>query len=515
MAKFKCLQLSILVLIFASQTQADYWAQCQNSQKKKCIETSPANKEIPAVYKILGNGKNPTVETLSVKNNEFSKEISSLESGEEIKTSETLNIEVDPSIKFQEIWGFGGSITDSCLANLEKMSPSDRKKLMQDIFSRQSGAGFSYLRVPLGANDFSNGDYSLNDTANNKPDPQMKHFDKSKLSKMVSFIKEAKAINPSIKILVSPWTPPAWMKDTKKLRGGQLLEKYHAAYAKYLAKSVETFQENGIQINHMTILNEPLIGYAKTSWEFPQAYMSTEQQKKFLTKNIVPLMKKKNFPRILAHDHNWDNSAEAEKLVNDPRIKPALAGVAMHCYGGDENAEKEVIANYSSSNVMNTECTASFSPDDQGANSSEIKQSQFSWWLRTQSLDSLRAGSSGGLGWNLCLDETGGPQNNGCKDCRGLVTIDQKNHQKVIFNPEFQALAFSSRALQNGAHRIHSNSGEKKDFTNVAFKNPDGKIVVLLHNNQSTKQIVSLKIRPCSNTIQIEMPPQSASSVYF
>jgi glucosylceramidase len=377
---------------------------------------------------------------------------------------------------------------------------------MKSVFSRESGAGFSYLRVPLGANDFSNGNYSLDDTKGNKPDPNFNDFQKKILTKEMEFIKIAKKINPDLKILITPWTPPAWMKDTKKLNGGQLKIEYQRDYANYLGKSIQSFQDEGIKVDHMTILNEPLIGWAATNWSFPQAYMSTAQQKDFLINNLLPISKNfKNFPKILIHDHNWDNAGESIAMAKEPKLKSMIGGIALHCYGGEYNDQRKVLADFRPLNGINTECSSLISKN--------AEAESFDWWLKTQSLDSLRAGSSGGLGWNLCLDETGGPKNNGCQDCRGLVTIDQKNSKKITYNPEFEALAFSSRALRSGSVRIQSNDTSLSEVTNVAFKNPDGKIVVLLRNSSAKNVKLYLKIFPCKNNLQVEVPAHSAASL--
>lgn len=503
----------LALMVFNSPTAlAGYWQSCQQQNSQKCaacsLQQSSAQELLKFSQLIHSEAQAPLIESVTFKNNELQKHSESLSETKTQKNFQTVALELDPSVKHQEIWGFGASITDACLANLDTMKPNERKILMEQLFAKNPGANFSYLRVPLGANDFSIGNYSLNDTPKNQPDPQLKKFNKEPLQKYIRFLKEAKALNPDLKILVSPWSPPAWMKDSAHLSGGQLKPEHHESYARYLEKSVQAFQDEGLKVDHLTILNEPLVVFAKKNWDFPQSYMSVKQQKEFLSEHMAPVaFKNKNFPKILVHDHNWGDAVKTEKILKDPKIKPMIAGVAMHCYEGDFTDQEEALSHLQPVNTFNSECSSSYLEKD--------KAGSFNWWLTNHSLDSLRAGSSGALGWNLCLDQNGGPQNNGCKDCQGLVTIDQKNKQKVIYNPEFEALAFASRALQNGAVRIQSNNTLMSGVTNVAFKNPDGKITVLFHNTSSKKVSFAVKVKPCQNTLQVEVPENSATSVIF
>lgn len=420
------------------------------------------------------------------------------------KNSQVLKLKSNKS--YQEIWGFGASITESCLVNLNKLVPDARHKLMQSLFQKQRGAGFNYIRVPLGANDFSIGDYTLNDTVNNTSDPELKKFNSTKLQPFINFVKEAQQYNPDIKVMLSPWTPPAWMKDSQNLRGGQIKRKYYSSFAKYLSKSVKVFEEQGLKATHISLLNEPLIGDAKVSWYFPQAYMSPEDQHYFISNYLVAEMNKNaNFPKLLLHDHNWDNSLAIKPIAEDVKLRPYVAGMAYHCYGGDFNTQSQVLKeDFAYLPGFNTECSSTHSQNN-GIES-------FQWWLKNQSLDSLRMGSSGALGWNFCLNEEGGPRNDGCKDCRGLVTIDTKQNNSIKYNAEYYALSVASRYLEAGARRIDiTNDTHGTDKVSyVAFINPNGQYVILLRNESQAEQIVSI-FSPKQNKYIVTKVPVGAA----
>lgn len=397
-----------------------------------------------------------------------------------------ITISIDPATTHQEMVGFGGSITEACLENLKRLSPPDKESFFKTLFDRKKGAGFGYLRVPIGANDFSKGDYTLNDTPKNKPDPQLKMYDPQRLQAFIEFIQEAKKYNPDIKVIMSPWTAPAWMKDTKVLKGGQIKKKYFEAYSKYLVKTLQAFESQGVNIHQLTIMNEPLIGEAKEKWEFPQSYMSPEDQGDFIKYKLSPKLKGKE-TKILLHDHNWDNFPAAKPVLTKNKNNPAVQGVAYHCYGGSLSDIQKNIQSHPGLSAFNTECTSTFNQS--------TDQDTFNWWQNTQSLDAIKAGISGSLGWNLCLDEKGGPQNNGCKNCRGLVTIDSKSGAMTL-NPEFKALAATSKILQSGSIRIESRESHP-EATSLAFKNPDGSLSLVLKNKSNSAQAYNVNVDAC------------------
>lgn len=399
----------------------------------------------------------------------------------------TADIRIDTGKTYQKMYGFGASITESCLENMKRLPAAGRKEFFTRVFSQEKGAGFSYLRIPIGSNDFSIGDYTLNDSADGQPDPQLKLFNSEKLQPFIDFVKESKTYNPNIKIIISPWTPPAWMKDTQKLRGGQLKKEYFEAYAEYLKRTIATFEDQGLQVAQLTILNEPLIGDAQTKWFFPQAYMTTTDQMDFIQKYLTPKLKDGN-TKVLLHDHNWDNANDVLEKWESNKHNPKIEGMAYHCYGGNFGTLEKNLNQTPGVPSFNTECTSTF----KGAG---LDRDTYFWWLQSQSLDAVKAGISGSLGWNLCLDEKGGPVNDGCKDCRGLVTIDSKT-AKIKINPEFQALETTSRVTDAGSVRIDSTESDPESKS-VAFKNPDGTLSMVLVNRSKQKRSFKIHIDDC------------------
>ncbi|MGZ3746170.1 MAG: glycoside hydrolase family 30 protein [Pseudobdellovibrionaceae bacterium] len=493
--------LSVPVLFWLSHIHAS--TICKSKKDDVSFCGYPQEYQLQNYKNILGETAKsiPPEETLTLVDSKGISTRKYAESAIETSAQDRIVIKVDSNITYQTIYGFGASITESCLENLKRLSPAEKEKFFKDIFDRKKGAGFSYLRVPIGANDFSVGDYTLNDTPGNRPDPQLKLYNPQKLQSFIQFIQEAKKYNPDIKILMSPWTAPAWMKDTHSLKGGQIEKKYHEAYSRYLLKTIDEFESKGVTIQQMTFLNEPLLGWAKENWEFPQTYMSPQDQESFIKRNLSPKLKGKT-TKLLIHDHNWDNVTAVENIIDKNKKNPTVQGIAYHCYGGNFSTIKKNIERHPDVPAFNTECTSSF---DSGSD-----QDTFNWWQTTQSLDALKAGISGSLGWNLCLDEKGGPQNNGCDNCRGMVTIDSKT-KEMSFNPEFKALALTSKVLDPGSIRIDSKESNPH-ATSVAFKNPDGSLSLLLKNKSPTSQAYSVNIDDCAPK-QYSLPAGATLSV--
>lgn len=423
----------------------------------------------------------------------------------------TLTIEVDAEERHQTMWGYGAALTDGCIANLDRLTAPERSKLLDEIFDQDQGAGFNYLRVPIGANDFSSSEYTFDDRPANAPDPDLEHFDFSREAEAISYLKAVKRINPELQLMASPWSAPAWMKSTGVLDGGVLLPEYYASYAAYLVKALEAFAAAGVPIDNFSALNEPLIGSAATHWGYPQMYMSETEMDKFLTGYLDPLLDRERQAgrlsvKLLLHDHNWNNASYVGGLLDDPTIASETAGVAFHCYRGTPADMFSAMASHPGVPIFNTECTNMLAA---GENNGD-----FEWWLANESLDVTRGGAVGALGWNLCLDDHGGPQNpGGCAGCRGMVTIHQDH--SVTFNEEFEALAQVSRFVRRGAVRIGSTDSSVQGVVNSAFENPDGQIALIMRNSESAPLSVQVNDRDHGFSTQVLLPAGGAAGLVW
>lgn len=409
----------------------------------------------------------------------------------EKSTNESL-IDIKPRERHQKMWGYGASLTESCMFNLDRMDREDRANLMERFFRPETGAGFSFIRIPLGATDFSLNDFSLDDTPNNEPDPDLEYFTFKRTALSIPTLKEAKRINPDMQFLVSPWTAPPWMKNPMRFAGGRLNPIYYDAYARYLIRSLKEFEERGVSIDYLTIVNEPYITFQV--WRYPQMQMDTAEQVAFIRDYFAPLLLQEQKAgtlktKILLLDHNWDDAVDVGQILSDPTIYSVTGGVAFHCYSGNENQITEYMAGFPEVPVFVSECSGLI-------NDSQLLD--FTFWSSHFAIDAMTLGLTGALGWNLCLDETGGPKNNGCPNCRGLVTIDQETN--VTVSPEMHALEQTSRYVRRDAVRIGSSNIADLNIRNAAFENPDGSVVLALRNDNFQPREVTVRNDECEQS---------------
>ena len=174
----------------------------------------------------------------------------------------SYSITLKPAEKFQTIYGFGAAITGSTCYNLMQMSPADRKAFLTETFSETEGFGQNFVRISIGCSDFSLSEYTLCDTKG------IEHFalTKEETQYVIPILKEILAINPKVQIIGSPWTPPRWMKVNNltdlqphnQWTSGQLNPAHYQDYALYFAKWLQAMKDNGLNVNAITIQNEPL-----------------------------------------------------------------------------------------------------------------------------------------------------------------------------------------------------------------------------------------------------------------
>ena len=404
----------------------------------------------------------------------------------------------DPDKKFQTMEGFGGNFTEACAINLMRLPKQQRREVLEKVFSKTKGAGFDLMRLPLGASDFTDrvkGSYSYSDTPGNVPDPEFKHFNMKRDEKTFALLREAQEINPNLKIMVSPWSAPAWMKTSKELHGGKLAPEHYQDYANYFVKVIQEYQKRGLNIQSLTMQNEPFYQTAA----YPSMEVSTEEQAAFIRDYLGPTMAKHNLQKMLfVHDHNWSGSEGVNDLLADKDVKKYAAGVAYHCYGGQRWGMWDTYNSHPDMRVLQTECT--------GTTESKHARHDLNWWLENQSVAPMEMGVIGSLGWNLCLDDKSGPvlgEDNPkfgyatCKNCRGLLTTDFSKKKAVVsYNPEFHALAQVSKFIVPGARRIDT-KGTVEGIYVTGFQNPDQSMVVVGHNSTQSPQKIRVRGPNC------------------
>ncbi|TBU27192.1 glycoside hydrolase [Dichomitus squalens] len=351
------------------------------------------------------------------------------------------DIDITDASTFQSVWGFGASLTDSSALILNNLKASNADSssywsLLEYLFDPTDGAnsaGFSYLRIPLGASDFSAGLYSFDDTSG---DTSLSGFNINRApSYLFSVLNDIRSINNVLRIHILPWSPPGWMKDSGTMNGGNFLSNYTTVYANYLLKSLQGFQSKGISVYAISIQNEP----ENSNPTYPTCKVSASQEAQ-IGIALRSLMDSNGFSgvKIIGYEHNWNDAAGYPiTLMQD--APNAFAGVSFHCYSGSVDQQDTFHSAYPTKEIYFTECSGTQGTDWW----SDIK-----WYMQNLFVGGITHNSHNGLMWNLALDGNGSPMlpgTNSCgTPCRPVVTVNSDGSWSV--NQEFYSMAQAAKA---------------------------------------------------------------------
>jgi len=398
-------------------------------------------------------------------------------------------IAVDTTQTYQIIDGFGNCLTGGSAILLNRMNQTDRTALLKELFATDgSNIGISYLRISIGASDLSDRVFSYDDLPSGQTDPDMQRFSLTpERADLIPVLKEILTINPSIKIMGSPWSAPTWMKTNNASIGGSLKKEYFDAYAKYFVKYIQGMKSEGISIDAITIQNEPL--YAGNN---PSMYMSPEDQALFIKQNLGPAFDFASIDtKIIVYDHNCDQPGYALAILRDSEAARYVDGSAFHLYGGTIDALSTVHNEFPNKSLYFTE---------QWVGAPGNLAADLKWHVETLIIGATRNWSRNVLEWNLASDPDYDPHTEGgCSQCLGTVTI---NGNVVTRNPAYYILAHSAKFVRPGSVRIGSNL--PVNLPNVAFKTPEGKKVLIVMNTSSAMQNFNLKFKGKSVSLTLD-----------
>ena len=388
-------------------------------------------------------------------------------------------IQVDDSQTVQTIEGFGYTLTGGSAQVISSLNASMKAQLLQELFGNaDNGIGVNYLRISLGASDLNATTFSYDDMPVGQTDISLSNFsltpDKDYL---IPLLKEILLINPNIRIMACPWSPPVWMKDNNSTIGGSLKPIYYDVYAKYFVKYIQAMKAEGITIDAITPQNEPL-----NPANNPSLLMLATDQAIFIKNNLGPAFQASNInTKIIIYDHNCDRADYPISILNDAAAKQYIAGSAFHLYGGSISALSSVHSAHPDKGLYFTEQWTSSTGDFGG----DLK-----WHVKNVLIGSMLNWSKVALEWNLANDASYGPHTaGGCTQCKGAITVNSPS--SYTKNVAFYIIAHASKFVPTGSMRIASNvSG---NLNNVAFKTAAGKIVLIVENDGSAQEQFKIK----------------------
>lgn len=403
-------------------------------------------------------------------------------------------IVVDPRQEYQDIDGFGFALTGGSAQHIINMSADHRACLLHELFDPTEGIGISTIRLTLGASDLNSFVFSYDDMPKGKEDFSLSNFSLAQdLVDVIPVMKEILKINANIHIISSPWSAPAWMKTNGDSHGGTLRKECYEVYADYFVKYVEEMAKHGIKIDAITIQNESL-----NSGNTPSMPWNPDEQAKFVSDFLGPKFEKAGLnTQIIIFDHNCDRSDFPLTILNDSQAAKYVAGSAFHHYRGDLSAMSYVHEVRPDKNIYFTEQMTIERPDSESIDIASAANRLI--------IDVTRNWSRDVILWNLAANSLNEPHtdNGGCTMCQGAVTIDDDSVKRNI---AYYVIAHASKCVRPGSKRIFSTAPWERSFAlcedeqhpsvfrmnvversdvmpNVAFKTPQGKIVLIVANN--------------------------------
>ena len=410
-------------------------------------------------------------------------EMDGLQFGETYSTTSTIT--VNSSETYQEIDGFGFTLTEGSAEVIMSLTSEKQEELLQDLFNPETGIGVSVIRLGIGATDLSSYVYSYND---NDGDTDMSEFslEGPDTQYTIPVLLKALAINPDIKVMATPWSAPEWMK----FDNNYLNNDYYSAYALYFVKYLQAMQAYGIDIWAVTPQNEPL-----NTTNNPSMGMTQEDQYTFVNNYLGPQLESAGFGdvKIICYDHNCDNT-EFPIYVSQSSY---VDGSAFHLYAGDISAMTDVY-HRTGKGVYFTEQYTGVGGDFQG---------DFSWHLRNVVIGGSNNWAKTILEWNLANNSSMGPHTEGgCDTCLGAITVE--NSTSYTKNVAYYIIAQASKFVKPGAVRLGCSS---TSLPATAFKNTDGSYVVICHN-ENTDYTHTTTITIDGQSFSYEIPAGSAAT---
>ncbi|MBO3748865.1 ricin-type beta-trefoil lectin domain protein [Streptosporangiaceae bacterium NEAU-GS5] len=388
-------------------------------------------------------------------------------------------ITVNENVTYQPFEGAGASFTDTAawlMNSSGALSASTRNTVMQKLFDPVNGIGVSFLRNPMGSSDLARFSYSYDDTCCDINDFSISHD----LADVVPLTRQARQLNPALKIVASPWSAPSWMKDNGSWSQGWLQSQYYTAYGQYFAKYVQAYEAQGIHIDYVTPQNEPTCcaGYPSMNW-------NTSGLQFFIKSALWPAFRSAGITntKTLVGDWNFDTyNTWVAPLVGDTAIRndPLFGGIAWHGYGGDVTTQTTVHNQYPQVNAYMTEHSGgTWIPDQQTEDMNNLIDYTRNWdrsWVK----------------WSLAVDQFHGPHNGGCDVCTGLITVQNGGARsgQVDYTIEYYTMGHLTKFVRPGALRIDSTANAA--VKNVAWKNTDGSKALIAYNTTGSTQTVKV-----------------------
>lgn len=415
-----------------------------------------------------------------------------------------VDVEIDLNTLLQEIDGFGGTFNEKGWVALSLLTPEEREAVLQAFFDPEEGAKFNICRVPIGASDYAVSRYTHNETRN---DYAMKNFSIARDHEhLLPYIKGAMRYRPDLKVWGSVWTPPTWMKTNGAFDGGRMKHEsgIYKAYALYLARFVEEYRKEGVNLYAVAVQNEPLI-----TTNYPSCLWSPLQYLVFIRDHLGPLFEERNLDAeiMLGTVQDPDYYKFPHTVLSDKKANAYVSLVGFQWQGLSTVAQTR--ANFPEKRLMQTETECGnfhwlpgfnpHKPPNDWAYGSHT-------WRKVK--DYFDAGVNSYMLWNMVLDEEGKSIDAKLPWPQNAAVVVNKKTRKAVYTPMFYAFKHYSYFVEPGARYVEITYGWENT---IAFLNPGGELVIVTENEGRRKKTVRIGFG--ENQLTVELPAASWSTI--
>lgn len=424
----------------------------------------------------------------------------------------SCSISIDTKQQFQTFKGFGGAITESVGYVLSTLSEKKQQEVLNAYFNEKTGNNLTFARTHMNSSDFSLENWACVE----EKDETLESFSMKRTDKYITpnLQKANKIKNQNLKIMISTWSPPAWMKDNNDMNhGGKLLPQYKELLAKYWVKFLDNIKARDLNVELISIQNEPA---ATQTWD--SCLWSAEEEGEFATEYLGPTLEKAGYSniKILVWDHNreilWDRFSTSMKAKNAEKY---IGGAAFHWYSGDQYDQVAKVAEiFPNKELVFTEGCVEGGP----RNGAWFTGERYAHNI----FNDLNSGCTAWIDWNIVLDMEGGP--NHVKNYCDAPILADANEDKLYYQSSYYYIGQFSRFIQPGAIRIATKIdgymtpctidgrvGNTIECT--AFKNPDETISFIVYNRTEEDAVYNLTLADGTSLGKVKCPARGIQTV--
>ena len=412
---------------------------------------------------------------------------------------------LDPDHRFQSFLGMGAAITDASAEVFAKLPEKAQRTLLKACWNPTEGNGYRFCRTSIHSCDFSSASYTYCDEGDESLESFSIAPDFRYRIPMIQAAQEASG--GQLLLLASPWSAPGWMKDSgTMLEGGRLRSEHHGTWARYIARFLGAWSQEGLPFWGLTVQNEPA---ATQRWE--SMLWDGLEERDFLRDHLAPALASAGFGalKVLGWDHNRDLlPTRARALLSGAEATPDVWGVGFHWYetwSGSAPLHSNVAAvheAYPDTPLIMTEACV------EGFERGEIDAWAHAERHASEIIGDLAAGASAWIAWNVLLNFEGGPNHVG-NTCFAPIHGDPETGE-VQFTRSHAVLGQFSRHLAPGAQRIAA-STTRSALRTVAFRNPDGTVVAFLLNQSDAAETVHCTLG--DRQVALPSPPRTLQTL--